>query len=100
MFPPPKAALEQKRYSLVLLDVTLPHASGYAVSSWYREFCKTAKIRRAYVCAVTADPDIDSCKQFGIDRCLPKPLTSDTLAILARRWLEYQHNEPSESPSS
>lgn len=43
-----------------------------------------------------------ACREFGIDRCLPKPLTSDTLAILAKSWLEMvDHslaNEPSNEP--
>lgn len=79
--------LASRQYALVLLDVELPSMSGYAVASWYKDHCKSNGLRPATVVAVTATPDIEACREFGIDRCLPKPLTSEVVTQLSRQWI-------------
>jgi len=74
------AALTRHDYDLIIVDVNLPDISGYAIASWYRELCRTDNRRKSMIVAVTADPDVEACKEFGIDQCLPKPLS--TLRII------------------
>jgi len=35
---------------------------------------------------VTADPDLAMSREFGFDRCLPKPVTAALAEELAQRW--------------
>uniref|UniRef100_A0A7S0LCN9 Response regulatory domain-containing protein n=1 Tax=Coccolithus braarudii TaxID=221442 RepID=A0A7S0LCN9_9EUKA len=77
-------------YDLVLLDMNLPVVSGYALSSWYTDFCQQHGQRRVPVIAVTAEPDAVACKEFGIDRCLPKPVTIEMVRELMGQWLAMQ----------
>ena len=58
--------------------------SGYALCSWYKEFCARTGTPVGYVVAVTADPDPPTCQQFGIDVCLPKPLSLQRVAEMLR----------------
>uniref|UniRef100_A0A7S0JJQ7 Response regulatory domain-containing protein n=1 Tax=Calcidiscus leptoporus TaxID=127549 RepID=A0A7S0JJQ7_9EUKA len=73
-------------YDLVLVDVNLPTVSGYALSSWYADMCRQQALRRAPVIAVTAEPDLAACRAFGVDRCLPKPVTIEAVNELMLQW--------------
>ena len=46
--------------------------------------CREERRTPAYVVAVTADPDNSTCREFGIDQCLPKPLASAQIVDLLR----------------
>jgi len=73
-------------YDLVLVDLNLPTVSGYALSSWYAQLCRQQALRRAPVIAVTAEPDAAVCREFGVDRCLPKPVTIEMVRELMAQW--------------
>ena len=75
---------EKHEYDLCLFDLNLPSMSGYALCSWYKEFCARTGTPVGYVVAVTADPDPPTCQQFGIDVCLPKPLSLQRVAEMLR----------------
>jgi len=77
-------ALSKRDYDLLLVDVQLPGVSGYALCSWYKEMCSESARACGRVVAVTADPDEQTCKEFGIDLCLPKPLSTHTIVQLLR----------------
>jgi len=77
-----------RQYALLLVDLQLPgHVSGYALSSWYREHARRNGLRPARLVAVTANPDTEGCRMFGIDRCLSKPVSAAAIALLVRQWL-------------
>ena len=78
------AMLEKREYDLLLFDVNLPDISGYALCSWYKELCRREGKPCGFVAAVTADPDNQTCREFGIDQCLPKPLSSVCIVDLLR----------------
>ena len=79
---------EGRQYDLVLVEVELPGAlSGYALCSWYKEACRRERRRSPPFVAVTADPDDETCRAFNIDRCLPKPLTSQCAKHALQEWL-------------
>jgi len=77
-------------FDLLLLDVHLPCMSGYALCSWYKSFCHDAGRVPARVVAVTSDPDIETCASFGVDRCLPKPLTVNCAELVLAEWLSHR----------
>lgn len=97
------ASLEQtSRLDLILLEVELPGISGYALCSWYRQLCQERGVAPATVVALTAEPDPCTCREFGIDRCLPKPLTPSCVAEMVSQWLSSPrpslHSSPPPSP--
>ena len=79
--------LDKRDYDLLLVDIELPGMSGYALCSWYRDMCREEERASGYVVAITADPDIEACREFGIDQCLPKPLSNTCIVeLLHRLW--------------
>ena len=83
-------------YDLILVDIHMPGLSGYALCSWYKEMCKTEGRATGIVVAVTADPDDQTCKEFGIDKCLPKPLSTSTIVnLLHEHWGEREARKSS-----
>jgi CheY-like chemotaxis protein len=90
--------LMRRDFDMLLLDINLPSFSGYALSSWYVERQTLAGRPLATIVAVTCDGDEDltpaSSKEFGIDRCLTKPLTSTALAGALSSWFESAHLSP------
>ena len=92
------ARLERHQYDLCLFDVNLPTMSGYALCSWYKEHQRKRQMPVAFVVAVTADPDPESCKQFGIDVCLPKPLSVQHVAEMLRQYWLTQHQSRRAAP--
>jgi len=87
-----KGLLCKQDFELVVLDVHLPDMSGYALSSWYRELAgQQVGSRRlcghvGSIVAVTCDPDREACRDFGIDMCLPKPLSTGRCVEALRLW--------------
>ena len=81
------AVLERREYDLLIFEVNLPRMSGYALSSWYKELCRTRQRPAGFVVAVTADPDEEACRQFEFDRCLPKPISSQRIVDLVSRFV-------------
>jgi hypothetical protein len=45
----------------------------------------------AYVCAVTADPELETCREFEFDQCLPKPLSTPTIVQALREFWGRAH---------
>ena len=60
--------------------------SGYALCSWYKDMCRAAGRAIGYVVAITADPDDQTCREFGIDRCLAKPLSTACIVEMLREY--------------
>eukprot|EP00900_Chrysochromulina_parva_P007493 jgi/Chrpa1/16745/Chrysochromulina_OHIO_Genome00009434-RA len=79
------------RLRRLLRDVHLPDLSGYALCSWYRAMCRTEGRAMAYVCAVTADPELETCREFEFDQCLPKPLSTPTIVQALREFWGRAH---------
>ena len=53
-------------------------AGGYALCSWYKQMCRDQGRATGTVCAVTSEPDQAACEAFGLDRCMPKPVSTPT----------------------
>ena len=72
--------LQKHDYDLLLFDVNLPGISGYALNSWYKGMCRDEGRAIGHVVAVTSDPDVQTCREFEIDQCLAKPVSSPCVA--------------------
>uniref|UniRef100_A0A6U7HFG2 Response regulatory domain-containing protein n=1 Tax=Haptolina brevifila TaxID=156173 RepID=A0A6U7HFG2_9EUKA len=90
------AMLDKRNFDLILLDVDLPDMSGYAISTWYKSLCRSRGSTIGKVVAVTSDPDSETCREFEMDACLPKPLT--TLSVMEA--LQNFWRTPPTSPST
>ena len=82
------AYMSRRDYDLLLFDVHLPDLSGYALCSWYKAMCRDDGRAIGYVCAVTSDPDLQTCREFEIEQCLPKPLSTPMIVEALRDFWE------------
>lgn len=76
-----------RNFDLVIVEVNLPGMSGYALCSWYKDLCRRQGKKPPPFVAVTAEPDVETCRSFDIDRCLPKPLTSQCAKRALQEWI-------------
>ncbi len=84
-------ALEQKEYSLILMDLAMPQLDGFATTQQIR----SNQMPDPYIIAVTAlnmDNPKEQCRQAGMDDVLQKPvLIDDFRAALARFYTAQTH---------
>ncbi|MYN43317.1 response regulator [Duganella sp. FT109W] len=83
------AALEQRRYTLVLMDCMMPHMDGYEATRRWRAFEAAHGRSRTPVVALTAsavDGERARCLAAGADDYLSKPYTAAELGAMLRRW--------------
>ncbi len=82
------AALATGSYDAVLMDCQMPVMDGFAATQELRS--REAGGRRTPVIALTASAmasDRERCLQAGMDDHLSKPLRSEDLAVVLRRWV-------------
>ena len=77
-------AIQKKDYTLILMDLAMPHLDGFATTRWIR----SNQTAHPYIIAVTAlhlkNPK-EQCRLAGMDDVLQKPvLIEDFRAALAR----------------
>jgi PAS domain S-box-containing protein len=83
-------ALEQKRYSLILMDCQMPEMDGYEASRKIRQREANSGGARIPIIALTAhamEGDREQCLSAGMDDYLSKPFNSKQLAAALGRWL-------------
>ena len=85
--------LQKRDFDLLLFDMNLPTMSGYALCSWYRQYCKDERRARGCVVAITADPDPQAASEFEFDACLAKPLSTQCI-VLALQDLWASRSQP------
>jgi signal transduction histidine kinase/DNA-binding response OmpR family regulator len=84
----------QRKYSLILLDCSMPEMDGFEFIRRYREWERRRGVRIPVV-AMTANTlkgDVDKCLASGMDDYLGKPVTLDRLIDVLRIWLPKSPN--------
>lgn len=77
--------LSNFRYSVILMDISMPELDGYATTRAIRARERESLDYFAPIIAVTNYPDLQLCFDAGITECLAKPLDLQKLeAILAK----------------
>ncbi|MGA2404115.1 MAG: response regulator [Syntrophobacteraceae bacterium] len=82
--------LEQKAYSLILMDCQMPGVDGYEASRRIRQreaFNGGSRIPIVALTAYAMEGDRDLCLSAGMDDYLSKPFNSKQLAAVLDRWL-------------
>ena len=85
-------ALEELRnrdFDLVLMDIQMPHMSGYEATAAIREIEKSTG-RRTPIIALTAHAmrgDVESCLQAGMDDHVAKPIQANDLFRKIEKFL-------------
>jgi signal transduction histidine kinase/ActR/RegA family two-component response regulator len=82
---------EQKRYSLILMDIQMPVMDGYSATRMMREAEQRSGWRRTPIVALTAhayEDDVRKCREAGCDDHIAKPFKKKTLLQCLAHYLE------------
>ncbi|MBN2174266.1 MAG: response regulator [Bacteroidales bacterium] len=74
--------LAKKQYDIILLDVQMPGADGFAVLEFVRKSLGISKNKTAIILTTArtvTKEDLEQFKKSGIDECLQKPFTEEQL---------------------
>jgi two-component system cell cycle response regulator DivK len=75
------------RPDLVLLDIQMPHADGYAVVSAIRSDPRLSPVRVVAVTAFAMDSDREKARQAGFDGFVTKPIDIEALRKMIDSFL-------------
>ena len=81
------AAVRQKDFDLVLMDVHMPEMDGLAAT---REIRQQPREKHLPILALTANvggDQVQKCLDAGMDGHLPKPIQVGDLAQTLKKWL-------------
>ena len=82
------AALEKKRYDLVLMDCHMPEMDGFEATAAIREAERDgARVPIVALTASALEGDRERCLSAGMDDYLSKPLREEALAATLDKWL-------------
>lgn len=91
------SALETGHYDLVLMDCNMPHLDGLAATAYIRNDSSGKIDRKIPVIAltgITSEDDQLRCLEAGMDACILKPVSSQTLIITIERQLGISSESP------
>ena len=80
------AALADRRYAVVLLDLLMPDMDGFAVLRWLARQPPSARVP-AVVCTASIEADRAEAARLGAVACLAKPFDLDDLMSTVRPFL-------------
>jgi CheY-like chemotaxis protein len=97
-------AVSLAEYALILMDCQMPELDGYQATEAIRQQRQELGLDTQHlpIIALTASAmpgDRERCLAAGMDDYLSKPIRSDDLARILRRWLP-SHNRTSPAPTA
>jgi two-component system CheB/CheR fusion protein len=78
----------QTKYDLIFMDIQMPEMDGFEATRQIRR--DEANIRHTVIVALTADAmvgDREKCLQAGMDDYLNKPLKSEKVTEILKKWV-------------
>jgi PAS domain S-box-containing protein len=87
------AALQRKKYDVILMDCQMPFKNGYDTTKAIRK-SEEGTIHRIPIVAMTANAmagDREKCMEAGMDDYLSKPLDAKKLKAILGRWIKFPH---------
>jgi CheY-like chemotaxis protein len=86
-----KVMLQQAHFDVILLDLLMPHASGFEVLEWLREERTPNQGTPVLVVSVMGDREsVERCSRLGASVHIVKPILRETLAAAVREHLPAQ----------
>ena len=80
--------IRQTRFDVILLDLLMPHTSGFEVLEWMRGEPSPNKSTPVLVVSVLGDKEsIERCRRLGASVHIVKPILRETLAAAVREHL-------------
>jgi len=80
--------MQSTHFDVILLDLLMPHASGFDVLKWMREGHSPNRNTPVLVVSVLGDQEsIERCRRLGASVHIVKPILRDTLAAAVREHL-------------
>ncbi|MHC4515493.1 MAG: ATP-binding protein [Planctomycetota bacterium] len=82
-------AVSKGNYDLVLMDIQMPHMDGLTATAMIREL--VSDVSRVPIVAMTANAmveDREACMVAGMNDYLAKPVSSEQLYTVVKKWLE------------
>ncbi|WP_340111951.1 response regulator [Maribellus mangrovi] len=86
------AAIKNRKFDLVLMDLMLPGMNGYEITQEIRKYEKETGVENGVpIVAITAntlDNDREKCFEAGMNEYLPKPFTAEQLIEKIRIFID------------
>jgi CheY-like chemotaxis protein len=80
--------MQQTRFDVIVLDLLMPHASGFDVLEWMREVRSLNRDTPVLVVSVLGDQEsVERCRSLGASVHIVKPILRETLAAAVREHL-------------
>jgi CheY-like chemotaxis protein len=80
--------MQQTRFDVIVLDLLMPHASGFDVLEWMRQGDSPNRDTPVLVVSVLGDQaSVERCRSLGASVHIVKPILRETLAAAVREHL-------------
>src|SRR5579859_3685715 len=88
------AKLQDSTPSLMILDLMMPHVSGFEVLDAMRSFPRSSRPSVIVLSAKSTHQDIVNALERGADDFIPKPFDLEDLLLRIRVWLDRARSAP------
>ncbi len=93
-----KHHIRQTHFDVIVLDLLMPHASGFHVLEWMREEVSPNQRTPVLVVSVLGDEaSVERCRRLGASVHIVKPILRETLAAAVREHLPAQMQQDVEN---